>query len=99
MRAPTLPPVRRYLVTLTPAIRRFGGGHRAVIVRDVPDGVHEVEARSFVDLETAIRRLVQETGQSCTAYVVMANPRERKPDGFAEWSMAIAQEFLEYSRE
>lgn len=57
---------------------------------------HEVSAASFADLETEVRRLAHEFGQSCTPIIRLKDRNARKPSGFDSWINSHVMRFIEF---
>lgn len=72
---------RNYVVSFSPA-ERTAHGFRVSMSLMIGNTKHEITAASFTDLETQVRKLAAEFGQTCKPYIRLKNERERKPNGF-----------------
>jgi hypothetical protein len=80
--------MRTYLVSFTPATRTAHGFTSTIsLLAGAKD--HTVEAASFASLESEVRRLAHEFGQTCTAYVRLKDKRERNAPGFDAWDRKL----------
>lgn len=73
-----------YVVSFSPATRTDYG-----FTTDLDIGGkyprHKIDAATLPALEAEIRRLAAEFGQTCTAFINLADRKARKPAGFDAW--------------
>jgi len=87
-----MPAPRTYFVSFTPAEKTDYGFKNTVSLSAKREN-HTVTADNFAALETEVRRLAREFGQSCCPYIRQPQG-ERKAPGFDKWEATM--QFIEY---
>jgi len=80
--------MRTYVVSFTPA-ERTANGYTTTLTLMASADRHEVQAATLPELESAVRKMAAEFGQTCIPYVGLKDRYERKPTGFDAWRDSI----------
>lgn len=80
--------VRTFLVNLSPA-QRTATGFTSELLHVMGQKPHEVTADSYAKLESEVRRLAREFGQTCAPYIRLKDPKARKPAGFDRFTNSL----------
>jgi hypothetical protein len=80
--------LRTFLVNLSPA-KRTTHGFTAELSYAMGQTPHEVTVDSFAKLESEVRRLAQEFGQTCAPFIRLKDRGARKPVGFDRFTDSL----------